>query len=99
MNGKPSLTVLWMTVAAGLFLASQLPAQTLGEYWGTAEREAEYYQIVDIPIPDELAVEAGSFEVLPDNRLAIGTRRGDILLVDGAFDENPRPVYQRYASG
>jgi hypothetical protein len=74
-------------------------AETLGGYWGTGEKEAEYYKIVEIPIPDGMAIEAGSFEVLPDDRLAIGTRRGDIFLVDGAMDEHPQPVYRRYASG
>ena len=82
-----------------LVLSSSALAQPLGEYWGTAEREDRYYKIVDLPIPDELALEAGSFEVLPDDRLAIGTRRGDIFLVDGAFDEYPVPTFHRFASG
>ena len=79
--------------------ASQVSAEPLGEYWGTAEDEARYYRIVEVPIPEELALEAGSFEVLPDNRLAVGTRRGDIYLVDGAFDEHPQTSFHRYASG
>ncbi|MAG93151.1 MAG: hypothetical protein CMJ48_05315 [Planctomycetaceae bacterium] len=88
-------------VALLIVLATPLPlhAQTLGEYWDTAEQEAEYYKIVEVPIPQEMALEAGSFEVMPDNRLAIGTRRGDIYFVSGAFDENPQPRFDRYASG
>ena len=74
--------------------------EPLGEYWGTAEEESKYYKLVDIPLPDELAIEAGSFEVMPDQkRLAIATRRGDIFLVDGAFDEYPEPKFHKYASG
>ncbi|MCP4175280.1 MAG: hypothetical protein GY758_31405 [Fuerstiella sp.] len=80
-------------------LAAKLRAETLGEYWGTAEEEAKYYRIVEVPIPEGMALEAGSFEVLPDNRLAIGTRRGNIYMVNGAFDENPRPTFSRWASG
>ena len=78
-----------------------LPQQEpLGEYWGTAEEEQKYYKLVDIPLPEELAVEAGSFEVMPDkNRLAVATRRGDIFLVDGAFDEFPEPKFTKFASG
>ena len=89
-------------VAAVLFSlsgAGQIAAQPLGEYWNTAEEEAKYYRIVEIPTPEETAIEAGSFEVLPGNRLAIGTRRGDIFFVDGAFAENPKPTYHRFASG
>jgi len=73
-----------------LATTGRLHAQTLGGYWDTAEEEAKYYKIVEVPISEGMALEAGSFEVLPDNRLAIGTRRGDIYLVSGAFDENPR---------
>ncbi|MCA9173606.1 MAG: hypothetical protein KDB14_03890 [Planctomycetales bacterium] len=76
-----------------------LRAETLGDYWGTADEESKYYRIVEVPFPEELALEAGSFEVLPDERLAIGTRRGEIFFVDGAFDENPQPKYRRYAAG
>ncbi len=80
-------------------IASLAYAEPLGEYWGTAEEEAKYYKIVEVPIPKGMALEAGSFEILPDNRLAIGTRRGDIYFVDGAFAPNPRPRYRRFASG
>lgn len=86
---------------ASLTLLAVLPQQEpLGEYWGTGEAESKYYKLVDVPIPDELAIEAGSFEVLPDqNRLAVATRRGDIFLVDGAFDRYPEPTFKRFASG
>ncbi len=74
--------------------------EPLGEYWGTAEEEAKYYKMVEVPLPPELAVEAGSFEVMPDKKqLAIATRRGDIFLVDGIFKKHPEPVFQKYASG
>ena len=74
--------------------------QPLGEYWGTGEEESKYYKLVDVPLPKELAVEAGSFEVMPDQeRLAIATRRGDILLATGMFDEHPKPEFQKFASG
>lgn len=83
-------------LAATMFLQQE----PLGEYWGTAEEEAKYYKLVDIPLPKELAIEAGSFEVMPDKkRLAIGTRRGDIFLADGAFDEHPEPKFHKFASG
>ncbi len=84
-----------------LTMLAVVPQQEpLGEYWGTGEDEAKYYQLVDIPLPKELAIEAGSFEVMPDQKqLAIATRRGDIFLVEGAFDEHPEPTFKTYASG
>ena len=63
-----------------ILLAILSQQEPLGEYWGTAEEESKYYKLVDIPLPESFAVEAGSFEVMPDKkRLAIATRRGDIL--------------------
>ena len=76
-----------------------LEAQRLGGMWGTAEAEAEYYRVVDLQIPENLPIESGSFDRLPDGRLVIGTRRGDIYFVSGAFDERPEPRFHRFASG
>ena len=66
-----------------LALASQLhAAEDLGEMWGTAAEEAKYYPIVNIPIPPTVPMRPGGLEILPDGRLAVGTRRGDIRPVD-----------------
>ena len=93
------LTVLIESLVTLLFIC--FPQQEpLGEYWGTVEEESKYYKMVDVPLPTELAVEAGSFEVMPDKKqLAIATRRGDIFLVDGIFQKHPEPVFKKYASG
>lgn len=81
-------------------LALLFPQEPLGEYWGTAQAEAKYYKMVEVPLPKELAIEAGSFEILPDTKqLALATRRGDIFLVDGAFAKYPEPTFHKYAEG
>jgi len=73
--------------------------EDLGAMWGTAAEEAKYYPIVDIPIPPGIPMHPGGLEILPDGRLAVGTRRGDIYLVQGAFDSPPRPEFQLFATG
>jgi hypothetical protein len=80
-------------------IATACPAQELGGMWGTGRAEAAYYRIVDLPVPPELRLEAGSLCALPDGRLAVGTRRGEILLLDGAFDERPACRVETFASG
>lgn len=90
------LSVLFCVLVFG---ARSIQAQTLGDYWNTQEREAEFYRIVEVPVPGDIQLEAGSFEVLPDGRLAIGSRRGNIHLVSGAFDENPLTEFRTFASG
>ncbi len=74
--------------------------EPLGEFWGTGEQESKYYKLVDVPLPKELAVEASSFDVLPDQKtLAIATRRGDIFLAEGVFNEHPEPRFKKFADG
>ena len=46
-----------------MFVLLQPPPNPLGEFWGTGEEESKYYKLVDVPLPEKLAVEAGSFEV------------------------------------
>ena len=82
-----------------LALAAAAPAQELGEKWGTEAREREYYRVVDVPTPEGEVVEAGAFCTLPDGRLAVGTRRGDIFLMDGVDVLRPEPEYHRFATG
>ncbi len=89
----------FMMALLGLALTSVLPAEDLGKMWGTAEEEAKYYPIVDIPIPPGVPMRPGSFEILPDGRLAVGTRRGDIYFIKGAFESPPAPEYHLFATG
>ena len=91
---RPALLALFLAAVAG-----GAPAQELGDAWGTANAEAEHYRIVELPIPRELALECGSFVALPEGKLAIGTRRGEILIVDGAFEPLPQPEITTFAAG
>src|SRR3954451_22487326 len=62
--------------------------------------EAPYYKIIQIPIPDDVVLECGGLEPLPDKKVAVGTRRGDIYVVDGIYDENPRRAkFTKWATG
>ena len=91
---KRILTCILITL-----VASPLPGENLGGSWGTAPKERAFYTITDIPIPDDIKIEATSFDVLPDGRLAVGTRRGQIWLIAGAFEKVPTPRYELYADG
>ena len=76
-----------------------LRAEEVGERWGTEEREREYYPIVNIPLPKDTVIEAGAFTVLPDRRIAVGTRHGEIYLIDGVDAPKPNPSFHRFATG
>lgn len=74
-------------------------AEDVGERWGTEEREREYYPIVNIPLPKDTVIEAGAFAVLPDSRLAVGTRHGEIFLLEDIDAPKAIPSFHRFASG
>src|SRR5439155_274633 len=89
------IMALLALVITPLFCAGE----DLGAMWGSAQEEAKCYPIVNIPIPPQVPMRPGGFEILPDGRLAVGTRRGDIYFIKGAFDSPPLPVYHLFASG
>lgn len=58
--------------------------------------EAEHHPIEAIPIPEGIVMEVGSIEVLPGQRLAVATRRGEIYTVSGAYGEDLSQVRTRF---
>lgn len=82
-----------------LILTASLDAEEVGGRWGTEKREREYYRVVSVPIPKGEVIEGGAFELMPDNRLAVGTRRGDIFFMSGVDEDKPRPQFHKFAEG
>src|SRR6266487_3791378 len=60
----------------------------------TASDESRYYRIVTIPIPAGIVLEAGALQFMPDGKLAVSTRLGDIYLLENVLD-NP-PVHVKF---
>jgi len=90
---------------AGVATAEQMAAQ--------AQREAEYYRLVDVLTGvspsasrdkqwkpgDELALEISGMDLLPDGRLAVAVRKGDVYFLDGVYDEPaPKLTAKRFAT-
>ena len=87
------LRLLGLLIPIALSASNALRAEEVGERWGTEEREREYYPIVNIPLPKDTVIEAGAFAVLPDRRVAVGTRHGEIYLIDGVDAAKPSLLY------
>ena len=51
-------------------------------------KESDYYVITSIPAPDGAVVEGGAIELLPNGRVAVCTRRGQIWTIENA-DKHP----------
>lgn len=76
------------------------PRQEIGDSLDhTPDQEGYYYQLITLPIPDDVVLEVGGLDVMDDGRPAVSTRRGEVWLVDGAYGQAPNPTYHRFASG
>ena len=53
--------------------------------------ESDYYPITTIPLPEGEVIEVSGIDVLPGNKVAIASRRGDIFVGEGVFGEDPNP--------
>ncbi len=87
------MTIYLLTLAiASLLCEAQQPPATQSP--STAESaaqpqagdplpsESDYYPITSFEIPEGVVLEAGAVQLMPDGRLAVATRRGEIWMVD-----------------
>jgi hypothetical protein len=65
-----------------------------------ADTEDDYYKLLRFDIPPGEVLEAGAIEIMPDNKVAVGTRRGEVWMIDNAYADNPKDVkFSRFAHG
>lgn len=62
--------------------------------------EKDFYPMEAFDIPKEIMLEAGGVELLPNGKLAVSTRRGEIWTVDKPFADSPTDAtFSRFAHG
>jgi len=67
-----------------------------------AEDENEYFKVTTIPVPSDLALEVTGLATLPDGRLAVAIRKGEVWIIEGAGAEKPaleQLKYTKFADG
>jgi glucose/arabinose dehydrogenase len=63
-------------------------------------RASAHYRVLPIASPDDVALEVGGLAIHRDGRPLVATRRGDVYLVDGAYDDPPlAATFTKFASG
>ena len=62
--------------------------------------ESDYYRLEALPIPEDAYLETGGLEFMPDGKLAVSSRRGEIWMFNDPLAANAETVdAQRYAHG
>ncbi len=84
-----------------LLLAFALTASVVSEAQKSkTPKEDDYYNIITIPTPENILLEVGGVATLPDGRVAVSTRRGDVWVIENALMEGgTSPTYTLFASG
>lgn len=63
-------------------------------------KEDEYYSILTMAVPDDILLEVGGLTTLPDGRVALSTRRGDVWMIENPYGVGGKtPKYTLFASG
>jgi glucose/arabinose dehydrogenase len=87
-------------ILALLTLALAQPALAQGPKPAKLAAEDHYYKILRFTPPEGAVLEAGAFEVLPDGKVALGTRRGEVWIIDNAYADDPSKArFTRFAHG
>ncbi|MBW7892072.1 MAG: PQQ-dependent sugar dehydrogenase [Chitinophagaceae bacterium] len=64
------------------------------------QKEEDFYTIQSVPIPDDILLEVGGMTFLPNDELAVSTRRGDVWIITNPYMKNgARPHYRLFARG
>src|SRR5262245_7628156 len=76
------------TALAALILFSAI-SSALSQTATPRAAEDDHYRLIRFPMQERIVLEAGALELLPDGRLAVATRRGEIYLIDKPLADNP----------
>lgn len=62
--------------------------------------EDDFYKILRFTPPEGTVLEGGAIEILPDDRVAFATRRGEIWMIENAYAKDPKDAkFKRFAHG
>jgi glucose/arabinose dehydrogenase len=99
--GHSSIMLQYMTTkplaaAALLLLAALAPTRAADKL----PTEDDFYPITRFEVPEGVVLEVGAFQLLPDDRLALATRRGEIWMIEQPFSKQVKAgQYKRFAHG
>ena len=63
------------------------------------EAEGRYYELMTMPLLDDMVMEVSGLLLLSDGRIMVATRRGEVFIVENAYADPPDPIYKSYAFG
>jgi glucose/arabinose dehydrogenase len=80
------------TIHATLLAVALVVTLNVVPGFAQTQTEADYYRLIPFDIPAHINLEAGGIELMPDGKLAVSTRRGDIYMIDEPVVDPPTNV-------
>jgi azurin/glucose/arabinose dehydrogenase len=82
------------TTAISAFATGQKPDTAI------LQKEEDFYTINTVPIPANVALEVGGMVMLPNDKIAVCTRLGEVWIISNPYSQNGQlPQYTLYAHG
>jgi azurin/glucose/arabinose dehydrogenase len=65
-----------------------------------SQKEDNFYKLISLPIPENIALEVGGMAFLPNDKLAVSTRHGEVWIISNPYMKNGMtPKYKLFAQG
>lgn len=80
----------------------RFPALAVGTFLtvASAAQQSDFYLREEIPLPAGEVMELGSIALLPDREIAVTSRRGDLWICSGAYEDDLSKVtWRKFAEG
>jgi glucose/arabinose dehydrogenase len=91
---------VWIVLVAALFFASGTLPLGAQQKAVKGPTEEDYYKLLRYEFPKGEVIEAGAIEALPGGKIAVGTRRGEIWIIDNGLTDAPSQAkITRFAHG
>ncbi len=100
MADRSLLSTAWLLMVTVVYTALLKPGTSIRAEEQRLPTEDDYYPITRFEILPGEVIEASSFQLLPDGRMAVASRRGEIWLIQDPFAKEVRAAqFQRFAQG
>lgn len=98
-NNRSTLLMQFFCILL-LLSPSIIDAQNKSNKSIQAQKEDSFFIIKTIPIPENVSLEVGGMAFLPNDKLAVSTRRGEVWIISNPYMKNgTTPNYKLYAQG
>jgi len=94
-NKKTNFSLVFFLIIAVNIVKAQEKTDTIVQ-----PEEGDYYEIMTVPIPEGIVLGVGGMTMLPNDKLAVSTRRGEVWTISNPYmKDGLKPNFKLFARG